>query len=197
LEEGENVVEDTRLIREYVTSSDIAAVISRMTGIPMSSMQQTERERLLNLEDELSARVIGQPEAIHSVADAVRLNRAGFSNPKRPIGSFFFLGPTGVGKTELCKALARQLFDTEQALIRVDMSEYMEKHSVSRLIGSPPGYVGFDEGGMLTNAVRRRPYSIILLVSLLYSASLSVSHKGTRTSLKRPIETLVCSCFKF
>jgi len=151
------------LIKEEVTAEDIADVVSRWTGIPISKMLQSEREKLLLLEDELHKRVVGQEEAIEAVADAVRRNRAGLQDPKRPIGSFIFLGSTGVGKTELAKALAEYLFDNEDALTRIDMSEYQEKHSVSRLVGAPPGYVGYDEGGQLTEAVRRKPYSVVLL----------------------------------
>ena len=151
------------LIKEEVTAEDIADVVSRWTGIPVSKMLQSEREKLLLLEDELHKRVVGQDEAIEAVADAVRRNRAGLQDPKRPIGSFIFLGSTGVGKTELAKALAEYLFDNEDALTRIDMSEYQEKHSVSRLVGAPPGYVGYDEGGQLTEAVRRKPYSVVLL----------------------------------
>lgn len=151
------------LIKEEVTAEDIADVVSRWTGIPVSKMLQSEREKLLHLEDELHKRVVGQEEAISAVADAVRRNRAGLQDPKRPIGSFIFLGSTGVGKTELAKALAEYLFDNEDALTRIDMSEYQEKHSVSRLVGAPPGYVGYDEGGQLTEAVRRKPYSVVLL----------------------------------
>lgn len=151
------------LIKEEVTAEDIADVVSRWTGIPVSKMLQSEREKLLLLEDELHKRVVGQEEAIEAVADAVRRNRAGLQDPKRPIGSFIFLGSTGVGKTELAKALAEYLFDNEDALTRIDMSEYQEKHSVSRLVGAPPGYVGYDEGGQLTEAVRRKPYSVVLL----------------------------------
>ncbi len=151
------------LIKEEVTAEDIADVVSRWTGIPVSKMLQSEREKLLYLEDELHKRVVGQEEAIAAVADAVRRNRAGLQDPKRPIGSFIFLGSTGVGKTELAKALAEYLFDNEESLTRIDMSEYQEKHSVSRLVGAPPGYVGYDEGGQLTEAVRRKPYSVVLL----------------------------------
>ena len=150
------------MIKEEVTSDDIAEVVSRWTGIPVSKMQQSEREKLLHLEDELHKRVIGQDDAITAVADAVRRSRAGLQDPRRPIGSFIFLGTTGVGKTELAKALADYLFDDESLMTRIDMSEYQEKHSVSRLIGAPPGYVGYDEGGQLTEAVRRKPYSVIL-----------------------------------
>jgi len=150
------------LLREEVTESDIAEVISKWTGIPISKLIETEKEKLLQLEDELHRRVIGQDEAVTAVADAIQRSRAGLADPNRPTASFIFLGPTGVGKTELVKALAAYLFDTEEALVRIDMSEYMEKHAVSRLIGAPPGYVGYDEGGQLTEAIRRRPYSVVL-----------------------------------
>ena len=153
---------DSAMIKEEVTAEDIADVVSRWTGIPVSKMLQSEREKLLHLEDELHKRVIGQDEAIQAVSDAVRRSRAGLQDPKRPIGSFIFLGTTGVGKTELAKALAEYLFDDESLMTRIDMSEYQEKHSVSRLIGAPPGYVGYDEGGQLTEAVRRKPYSVVL-----------------------------------
>ncbi|MFC3111121.1 ATP-dependent chaperone ClpB [Undibacterium arcticum] len=152
-----------KLLRTQVGAEEIAEVVSRATGIPVSRMMQGEREKLLHMEDELHKRVIGQHEAIVAVSDAIRRSRSGLGDPTRPYGSFMFLGPTGVGKTELCKALASFLFDTEDALIRIDMSEFMEKHSVARLIGAPPGYVGYDEGGYLTEAVRRKPYSVILL----------------------------------
>lgn len=155
--------EDGGLLKEEVTSEEIAEVVSAWTGIPISKMMQGEIDKLRNLEANLHKRVVGQDEAVHAVANAVRRSRAGLSDENRPIGSFFFLGPTGVGKTELAKALAECLFDDEKALIRIDMSEYMEKFSVQRLIGAPPGYVGYDEGGQLTEAVRRRPYSVILL----------------------------------
>lgn len=150
------------LVKEEVTADDIADVVSRWTGIPVTRMMQSEREKLLHLEEELHKRVIGQDEAINAVSDAVRRSRAGLQDPKRPIGSFIFLGTTGVGKTELAKALAEYLFNDENMMTRIDMSEYMEKHSVSRLIGAPPGYVGYDEGGQLTEAVRRKPYSVLL-----------------------------------
>ncbi len=153
---------DNRLLNEEVTEADIAAVVSRWTGIPVDKMLSGEREKLLKMEDTLQTRVVGQDEAVAAVAEAVRRARAGLQDPNRPIGSFLFLGPTGVGKTELTKALASFLFDDERALLRIDMSEYMEKHSVARLIGAPPGYVGYDEGGALTEAVRRRPYQVIL-----------------------------------
>ncbi|HTV50654.1 MAG TPA: AAA family ATPase, partial [Steroidobacteraceae bacterium] len=155
--------QETRLVRNRVTEEEIAEVVSKWTGIPVSKMLEGEKEKLLRMEKELEKRVVGQDEAVRIVADAIRRSRAGLSDPRRPNGSFLFLGPTGVGKTELCKALAGFLFDTEEALIRIDMSEFMEKHSVARLIGAPPGYVGYEEGGYLTEAVRRRPYSVILL----------------------------------
>jgi len=154
---------DSRMLKEEVTADDIAGVVSRWTGIPVSKMIQSEREKLLNLEEELHKRVAGQEEAIEAISDAIRRSRAGLQDKKKPIGSFIFLGTTGVGKTELAKALAEYLFNDEQAMIRIDMSEYQERHAVSRLIGAPPGYVGYDEGGQLTEAVRRRPYSVILL----------------------------------
>ncbi|MDP3843677.1 MAG: ATP-dependent chaperone ClpB [Oxalobacteraceae bacterium] len=152
-----------KLLRTQVGAEEIAEVVSRATGIPVSKMMQGEREKLLHMEDALHQRVVGQHEAIVAVSDAIRRSRAGLGDPNRPYGSFMFLGPTGVGKTELCKALATFLFDTEESMIRIDMSEFMEKHSVARLIGAPPGYVGYDEGGYLTEAVRRKPYSVILL----------------------------------
>ncbi|MEO8671022.1 MAG: ATP-dependent chaperone ClpB [Tahibacter sp.] len=151
------------LVQDRVTAEEIAEVVSRWTGIPVSKMLEGEREKLLRMEDALHRRVIGQDEAVHAVSDAIRRSRAGLSDPNRPNGSFLFLGPTGVGKTELCKALAEFLFDSNESMVRIDMSEFMEKHSVSRLIGAPPGYVGYEEGGYLTEAVRRRPYSVILL----------------------------------
>ncbi|MFM6244760.1 MAG: ATP-dependent chaperone ClpB [Dolichospermum sp.] len=150
------------LLREEVTEADIAEVISKWTGIPISKLVASEKEKLLHLEDELHHRVVGQQEAVTAVADAIQRSRAGLSDPNRPIASFVFLGPTGVGKTELAKALAAYMFDTEEAMVRIDMSEYMEKHAVSRLIGAPPGYVGYEEGGQLTEAIRRRPYAVIL-----------------------------------
>jgi len=152
-----------KLLQQRVTAEEIAQVVARWTGIPVSKMLEGERDKLLRMEDELHKRVVGQDEAVHAVADAIRRSRAGLSDPNRPNGSFLFLGPTGVGKTELCKALAEFLFDSPEALVRIDMSEFMEKHSVARLIGAPPGYVGYEEGGYLTEAVRRRPYSVILL----------------------------------
>jgi ATP-dependent Clp protease ATP-binding subunit ClpB len=153
---------DKKMLKEEVDSDDIAEVISRWTGIPVSKMLEGEREKLVHMEDRLAKRVVGQNQAIVAVSNAVRRARSGLQDPNRPIGSFIFMGPTGVGKTELAKALAEFIFDSDQAIVRIDMSEYMEKHSVSRLIGAPPGYVGYDEGGMLTEAVRRRPYSVVL-----------------------------------
>ena len=166
LEEQQKILaaqEDNALIKEEVNYEDIAEVVAKWTGIPVTKMIQSERSKLLNLEAELHKRVVGQEEAIEAVSDAVRRSRAGLQNPKKPIGSFLFLGSTGVGKTELAKALADYLFDDENAMTRIDMSEYQERHSVSRLVGAPPGYVGYDEGGQLTEAVRRRPYSVVLL----------------------------------
>src|SRR3989344_9000495 len=150
------------MVREEVTSQDIAAVVSRWTGIPMDQMLASEKDKLVHMEDELHKRVVGQEEAVVAVSNAVRRARAGLQDPNRPMGSFLFLGPTGVGKTELAKALASFLFADEHAILRIDMSEFMEKHSVSRLLGAPPGYVGYEEGGVLTEAVRRRPYQVIL-----------------------------------
>jgi ATP-dependent Clp protease ATP-binding subunit ClpB len=155
--------QETSLIKEEVTYEDIADVVAKWTGIPVTKMIQSEREKLLKLEDELHKRVVGQEEAIEAVSDAVRRSRAGLQNPQKPIGTFLFLGTTGVGKTELAKALAEYLFDDENAMTRIDMSEYQERHAVSRLVGAPPGYVGYDEGGQLTEAVRRKPYSVVLL----------------------------------
>lgn len=155
--------QEMSLLKNKVTDEQVADVLSRWTGIPVSKMLEGEREKLLQMESQLHSRVVGQDEAVTSVANAIRRSRAGLSDPQRPIGSFLFLGPTGVGKTELCKALAAFLFDTEDAMVRIDMSEFMEKHAVSRLVGAPPGYVGYEEGGYLTEAVRRRPYSVILL----------------------------------
>ncbi|MBT3309022.1 MAG: ATP-dependent chaperone ClpB [Gammaproteobacteria bacterium] len=161
--EAEGDQKENQLLRNKVTDEEIAEVVSRWTGIPVSKMLEGERERLLRMEDALKERVIGQAEAVEAVSNAIRRSRAGLSDPNRPNGSFLFLGPTGVGKTELTKALAHFLFDTEEAMVRVDMSEFMEKHSVARLIGAPPGYVGYEEGGYLTEAVRRKPYSVILM----------------------------------
>ena len=152
-----------KLLRTQVDAEEIAQVVSRATGIPVSKLMQGERDKLLQMEARLHERVVGQDEAISAVADAIRRSRAGLSDPNRPYGSFLFLGPTGVGKTELCKALAAFLFDAEDHMVRIDMSEFMEKHSVARLIGAPPGYVGYEEGGYLTEAVRRKPYSVVLL----------------------------------
>ncbi|MCX7251298.1 MAG: ATP-dependent chaperone ClpB, partial [Burkholderiales bacterium] len=160
---GPETAKRPKLLRTQVGAEEIAEVVARATGIPVSKLMQGERDKLLAMEDKLHERVVGQHEAIQAVANAIRRSRAGLSDPNRPLGSFLFLGPTGVGKTELCKALAGFLFDSEDHLIRIDMSEFMEKHSVSRLIGAPPGYVGYDEGGYLTEAVRRKPYSVILL----------------------------------
>ena len=150
------------LVSEEVTANHVAQVVSRWTGVPVDKMLEGEREKLLKMEEEIMRRVVGQKEAVTAVSTAVRRARAGLQDPNRPIGSFMFLGPTGVGKTELTKALAAFLFDNESAMVRIDMSEYMEKHSVARLIGAPPGYVGYEEGGALTEAVRRRPYQVVL-----------------------------------
>ena len=159
------------LIKEEVDAEEIAAVVARWTGIPVSKMIESERQKLLKLEDELHKRVVGQEEAIVAVSDAIRRSRAGLQDQKKPIGSFIFLGTTGVGKTELAKALSDYLFSDENAMTRIDMSEYQERHAVSRLVGAPPGYVGYDEGGQLTEAVRRRPYSVVLLDEIEKSAS--------------------------
>ncbi|MEO7801125.1 MAG: AAA family ATPase, partial [Ginsengibacter sp.] len=156
-------ISEKRLLKEEVDAEDIAESVAKATGIPITKMLQSEREKLLNLEEELHDRVIGQDEAIEAVADAIRRSRAGLQDAKKPIGSFIFLGTTGVGKTELAKALANYLFDDDSMMTRIDMSEYQEKHTVSRLIGAPPGYIGYEEGGQLTEAVRRKPYSVILL----------------------------------
>jgi ATP-dependent Clp protease ATP-binding subunit ClpB len=161
--ELENKTSDNRMLKEEVTSEDIAGVVARWTGIPVNKLVASERDKLLNLEEELHKRVAGQSEAIEALSDAIRRSRAGLSDQKKPLGSFIFLGTTGVGKTELAKALAEFLFNDEQSMVRIDMSEYQERHAVSRLIGAPPGYVGYDEGGQLTEAVRRKPYSVILL----------------------------------
>jgi len=180
----------SRLMKEEVTSDDIAEVVSKWTGIPLTKMLQTEKDKLLNLEDYLHNRVVGQDEAIVAVADAIRRSRAGLQDPKRPLGSFLFIGTTGVGKTELAKALAELLFDDEKAMVRIDMSEYMEKHAVSRLIGSPPGYVGYDEGGQLTEAVRNHPYSVVLLDEIekahpdIFNVLLQVLEDGRLTDNK-------------
>jgi len=177
----------TKLLRTQVGAEEIAEVVSRATGIPVSKMMQGEREKLIKMEERLHQRVVGQDEAVRLVSDAIRRSRSGLSDPNRPYGSFLFLGPTGVGKTELCKALATFLFDSEDHLIRIDMSEYMEKHSVSRLIGAPPGYVGYDEGGQLTEQVRRKPYSVILFDEIekahpdVFNALLQVLDDGRLT----------------
>jgi ATP-dependent Clp protease ATP-binding subunit ClpB len=155
--------QEATLVRNKVTEEEIAEVVSKWTGIPVSKMLEGEKAKLLRMEEEITRRVVGQDEAVHVVANAIRRSRAGLADPNRPNGSFLFLGPTGVGKTELTKALAAFLFDTEDAMVRIDMSEFMEQHSVARLIGAPPGYVGYEEGGYLTEAVRRKPYSVILL----------------------------------
>jgi ATP-dependent Clp protease ATP-binding subunit ClpB len=167
LESAQQAVKDYHasgksMLREEVTEDDIAEIVSKWTGIPLSRLKVSEREKLLHLDEELHKRVVGQEPAVQAVAQAIQRSRAGLADPNRPIASFMFMGPTGVGKTELAKALADYLFNTEQALIRFDMSEYMEKHAVSRLIGAPPGYIGYEEGGQLTEAVRRRPYSVLL-----------------------------------
>ena len=164
LKEAQEITKNENvMVTEVLTEKQIAEVVSKWTGIPVSSMTQTEKERILNLSNRLKEEIIGQNEAIESITRAILRSRAGLTNPNRPLGSFIFVGPTGVGKTELAKKLAEQLFDTADNMVRIDMSEYMEKHSVSRLIGAPPGYVGYDEGGQLTEAVRRKPYSIVLL----------------------------------
>jgi ATP-dependent Clp protease ATP-binding subunit ClpB len=162
-ESGGEAARPRRLLRQEVTEEEIAEVVSAWTGMPVSRMMETERAKLLVMEERLHQRVVGQDEAVEAVANAVRRSRSGLQDPNRPIGSFIFLGPTGVGKTELCKALAEVLFDDEHAMVRLDMSEFMERHTVSRLIGAPPGYVGYEEGGKLTEAVRRRPYCVVLL----------------------------------
>jgi ATP-dependent Clp protease ATP-binding subunit ClpB len=160
---SEAETQDMTLLRNRVTEEEIAEVVSMWTGIPVSKMLEGEREKLLRMEESLHQNVVGQDEAVKAVSDAIRRARAGLSDPRRPYGSFLFLGPTGVGKTELTKALASFLFDSEEAMVRIDMSEFMEKHSVARMIGAPPGYVGYEEGGYLTEAVRRKPYCVILL----------------------------------
>ncbi len=158
----ETVQSTAKYLKEEVTADDIAEIVARWTGIPVSRMMESERDRLTRLEEELGHRVVGQQEALEAVSNAVRRSRAGLQDPNRPMGSFIFLGPTGVGKTETARALAEFLFDDERAMVRLDMSEYMEKHSVARMIGAPPGYIGHEEGGQLTEAVRRRPYSVLL-----------------------------------
>lgn len=154
------------LVHECVSEDEIARIISRWTGIPVAKLTESERNKTLHLDDELHKRVVGQDEAVTKVAEAIMRSKAGIKDPGKPIGSFLFLGPTGVGKTELAKTLAQALFDDETNMVRIDMSEYMEKYSVSRLIGAPPGYVGYEEGGQLTEAVRRKPYSVVLLMKL-------------------------------
>jgi ATP-dependent Clp protease ATP-binding subunit ClpB len=186
-EKGEAQGAKARLVRTQVGAEEIAEVVSRATGIPVAKMMQGERDKLVKMEAKLHERVVGQDEAVRLVADAIRRSRSGLSDPNRPYGSFLFLGPTGVGKTELCKALAAFLFDSEEHLIRIDMSEYMEKHSVSRLIGAPPGYVGYDEGGQLTEQVRRKPYAVILFDEVekahpdVFNALLQVLDEGRLT----------------
>ncbi|HEX9185172.1 MAG TPA: AAA family ATPase, partial [Burkholderiales bacterium] len=186
-EKGEAQGTKAKLVRTQVGAEEIAEVVSRATGIPVSKMMQGERDKLVRMEEKLHERVVGQDEAVRLVADAIRRSRSGLSDPNRPYGSFLFLGPTGVGKTELCKALAAFLFDSEEHLIRIDMSEYMEKHSVSRLIGAPPGYVGYDEGGQLTEQVRRKPYAVILFDEVekahpdVFNALLQVLDEGRLT----------------
>jgi ATP-dependent Clp protease ATP-binding subunit ClpB len=181
---------ERRMLKEEVDAEDIAEAVAKSTGIPVSKMLQSEKEKLLNLEDELHKRVVGQDEAIEAVADAIRRSRAGLQDARKPIGSFIFLGTTGVGKTELAKALAEYLFDDDAMMTRIDMSEYQEKHSVSRLVGAPPGYVGYDEGGQLTEAVRRKPYSVVLLDEIekahpdVYNVLLQVLDDGRLTDNK-------------
>ncbi len=176
-----------KMLKEEVDAEDVAEVVAKWTGIPVSKMLEGEIQKLLKMEERLKLRVIGQESAIHAVANAVRRARAGLQDENRPIGSFIFLGPTGVGKTELCRALAEFLFDDEQAMVRLDMSEFMEKHSVSRLIGAPPGYVGYEEGGYLTEAVRRRPYSVVLFDEIekahpdVFNALLQILEDGRMT----------------
>jgi len=160
---NETDASENRLLRNNVTDDEVAEIVSRWTGIPVTRMLESERDKLLGMENALHERVVGQNEAVSAVADAIRRSRSGLSEPNRPIGSFLFLGPTGVGKTELCKAIAGFLFDSDDAMVRIDMSEFMERHSVARLVGAPPGYVGYEQGGYLTEAVRRKPYSVILL----------------------------------
>jgi ATP-dependent Clp protease ATP-binding subunit ClpB len=175
------------MLKEEVDAEDVAEVVAKWTGIPVSKMLEGELQKLLRMEDRLKARVVGQDSAIHAVSNAVRRARAGLQDQNRPIGSFIFLGPTGVGKTELCRALAEFLFDDEQAMVRLDMSEFMERHSVSRLIGAPPGYVGYEEGGYLTEAVRRRPYSVVLFDEIekahpdVFNALLQILEDGRMT----------------
>ena len=188
------------MVKQEVGSEEIADVVSRWTGIPLSRMLQSEREKLLHIEEELHKRVVGQDEAILSIADAIRRSRAGLNDERKPIGSFIFLGTTGVGKTELANALAEYLFNDDRAIVRIDMSEYQEKHTVSRLVGAPPGYVGYDEGGQLTEAVRRRPYSVVLLEEIekahpdVFNVLLQVLDNGRLTDNKeREVVFLQCS----
>ncbi|MDQ1239419.1 MAG: ATP-dependent Clp protease ATP-binding subunit ClpB, partial [Thermodesulfobacteriota bacterium] len=184
------IQQDGGLLKEEVGPEDVAEVVAKWTGIPVSKMLEGELDKLIKMEDRISARVIGQEEAIVAVSDAVRRARSGLQDPNRPIGSFIFLGPTGVGKTELARALAEFLFDDEQAMVRIDMSEYMERHSVARLIGAPPGYVGYEEGGYLTEAVRRRPYSVVLFDEIekahpeVFNALLQILDDGRLTDGK-------------
>src|SRR5438477_401982 len=159
-------IQGARMLKEEVDAEDIAEIVSKWTHIPVSKLMEAEVQKLLTMEDRLRERVVGQELALQTVSDAIRRSRAGLQDPNRPLASFIFLGPTGVGKTELARALAEFLFDSEQAIIRIDMSEYMEKHSVARLIGAPPGYVGYEEGGQLTEAGRRKPYSVVLFAEL-------------------------------
>jgi ATP-dependent Clp protease ATP-binding subunit ClpB len=180
----------TRMLKEEVDEEDIAKIVSKWTGIPVSKMLEGEVNKLVHMEERLRERVVGQDAALSVVANAIRRSRAGLSDPKRPIGSFIFLGPTGVGKTETARALAEFLFDDEQSMIRIDMSEYMEKHAVARLIGAPPGYVGYDEGGQLTEAVRRRPYAVILFDEIekahpdVFNVLLQIMDDGRLTDAK-------------
>ncbi|HIJ36310.1 MAG TPA: AAA domain-containing protein, partial [Deltaproteobacteria bacterium] len=186
----EELQSSQKMLKEEVDSEDIAEVVAKWTGIPVSRMMEGEKEKLLQMEGRLSLRVVGQDNAINSVANAVRRARSGLQDPNRPIGSFIFMGPTGVGKTELARALAQFLFDDEQYMIRVDMSEYMERHSVARLIGAPPGYVGYEEGGYLTEAVRRHPYSVVLFDEIekahpdVFNALLQILDDGRMTDGK-------------
>jgi ATP-dependent Clp protease ATP-binding subunit ClpB len=179
--------DETTYLKEEVDAEDVAEVVAKWTGIPVSRLLEGEVEKLIHMEDRLHQRVVGQDEAVEAVANALRRSRAGLQDPNRPIGNFLFLGPTGVGKTELARALAEFMFDSQEAMIRLDMSEYMEKHSVARLIGAPPGYVGYDEGGQLTEAVRRRPYSVVLLDEIekahpdVFNALLQVMDDGRLT----------------
>ena len=187
----DGIADSTRMLKEEVDEEDIARIVSKWTGIPISKMLEGEVKKLVAMEGRLRERVVGQDDALASVANAIRRSRAGLSDPNRPIGSFIFLGPTGVGKTETARALAEFLFDDEQSMVRIDMSEYMEKHAVSRLIGAPPGYIGYDEGGQLTEAVRRRPYSVVLFDEVekahpdVFNVLLQVLDDGRLTGLQR------------